>query len=83
MNDIRKVLRTALALLRRPALWSAAIALALRLVPNQWWRRGPLPPREYLEYRANAVYGCRLVDIPADALIDYLEWCKAYPRPVG
>lgn len=68
--------------LLRPDLWGAAVATALRLVPNGWWRRGPIPPREYLHYRGKAVYGMALSKVPAVDFIRYLEWCKAFPGPI-
>jgi hypothetical protein len=71
-----------LAVLGRPRLWGAAVGLAWRLVPDGWARRGPLPPREYLDYRGRAVYGMPLSDVPAEDFVRYLEWCKTFPGPI-
>lgn len=81
-TSITRVLRIAAALLRRPDLWSSAGALVIRMVPNQWWRRGPLPRSEYLAYRGTAVYGMPLIEIPPPEFIRYLEWCRAFPGPI-
>jgi hypothetical protein len=82
MKSVRQICCVATALAVRPDLWFPAAALAARLVPNQWWRFGPFPPRAYLDYRGNAVYGMPLIQIPADEFIRYLEWCKAFPGPI-
>ena len=70
------------ALVTRPDLWWTTIRLVFRLVPNQWWRRGPWPRREYLEYRTKAVYGLALDDMDPQEFVRYVEWCKAFPAPV-
>ena len=82
MSRSRNALRVARALLSRPDLWAAAVALGLRFVPNHWWRGRLFPSRAYLAYRGPAVYGMPLSQVPADEFIQYLEWCKAFPGPV-
>jgi hypothetical protein len=82
LQVIPKLLRLATALLSRPDLWSTALRTALRMAPNQWWRHGIVPPAEYRQYRANAVYGLPLFDVPPPEFIRYLEWCKDFPGPV-
>jgi hypothetical protein len=77
-----RIRRFGSAVLTRPDLWVTAVLVSIRLIPDRWWRRGVLPPREYLEYRGNAVYGMPLLDIPADEFIRYMEWCKAFPGPI-
>jgi hypothetical protein len=74
--------RVGAALLRRPHLWATALALALRLVPWPWGRRGPLPDRAYLAYRGEAVYGMPLSAIPPGDVVRYLEWCRSFPGPI-
>jgi hypothetical protein len=71
--------RAAFAVLVRPALWPVLITL----VPPRWWRRWPpvpVPPRDYLRFRNETMYGD--VDGPVDAadLIQYLEWCRRMRR---
>jgi hypothetical protein len=70
------------ALLKRPDLWLISVQTAVRLIPDSWWRRGPLPTHEYLEYRGSAVFGVPLAEVPANEFIRYLEWCKAFPGPI-
>jgi len=82
MSRILHAIRLVIALVRRPDLWASAIGLAVRLVPNQWWRRGPIPPHDYLAYRGNAVYGMPVSTIPVSDFLRYLEWCKAFPGPI-
>ena len=68
----------ALAVLRRPDLWPAA----LRLVPPGWWRRWPplpVPPRGYRRFRTETMYGADGWLEPDD-LVLYLEWCRAMHR---
>lgn len=81
MSRVRNLLSVMWALLRRPELWVTAGALAVRLVPNDWWR-GITPPVEYLHYRGPSVYGAEMSEIPAVDFIRYLEWCKAFPGPI-
>lgn len=81
-SRMHNLIRIGAAVLGRPDLWIAALLLALRLVPDQWWRHGPFPERSYLEYRGNAVYGMPLALIPPVDFVRYLEWCKAFPGPI-
>jgi hypothetical protein len=70
--------RALVALAVRPRLWSAAA----RLVPPGWWRRWPprpLPPPDYLRFRAQTMYGDDGRFDPAD-LVTYLEWCRRIGR---
>ena len=83
MRAVLRALRTFVALLRRPDLWGTAVATAIRFVPDRWWRRGPMPAREYLDYRGNGIYGMPLSEVPPADLIHYLEWCKAFPGPIS
>lgn len=82
MRRATHVINVAMAILRRPPLWRAALGVVVRLIPNGWTRRGPLPPRAYLKYRGQSVYGMPLSDVPAVDVIRYLEWCKAFPGPI-
>lgn len=68
----------ALALLKRPDLWPAA----LRLVPPGWWRSWPpvpVPPKGYREFRTETMYGPG-GRLDVDDLVVYLEWCRAMRR---
>lgn len=82
MTRTRHILTVIRAVLLRPDLWPAGLGLAGRLVPDRWWLNGPIPPREYLDYRGRSVYGMPLSEVPALDLIRYLEWCKAFPGPI-
>jgi hypothetical protein len=79
VRNLAAVLRAVLA---RPDLWASSLSLTLRLIPNGWWRHGPMPPRSYLDYRGRAVYGMPLSQVPPVDFIRYLEWCKSFPGPI-
>lgn len=74
--------RCAVAVLRRPRLWPAALAQAGRLAPDGWWRRPPflpLPDRAWLRFRMETAYGRPdAVPEPGD-LVVFLEWARRYP----
>ncbi|HJR25527.1 MAG TPA: hypothetical protein VJ804_08645 [Acidimicrobiales bacterium] len=74
MARLANVLRVALALLRRPGLWPAAVGVVVRM--------GPRPDRAYLRYRGQAVYGAPLSLVPPEDVVRYLEWCRAFPGPI-
>lgn len=82
MKQIRIAQSVGLPVLRRPDLWMTLLRLVARLIPNRWWRNGPWPSRDYLEYRGRAVYGMPLSSIPASEFLAYLEWCKTFPAPI-
>lgn len=71
--------RVALAVLRRPDLWSTALRQVHRIAAPGWWRRRPflpLPTEEYLRFRLVTQYGDPdATPAPADA-VAYLEWCR-------
>lgn len=72
--------RALLRLAARPGLWPAAA----RLVPPRWWRRhppSPIPPRDYLRFRTQTMYGDSSARVDADDLIAYLEWCRRMRDP--
>ena len=69
-------------LLRRPDLWPAAVAQALRLARPGWWRRPPflpLPDRVYLRFRFETAYGPGGRPVAAD-VVAYLQWCREFRR---
>lgn len=72
---------TAVAVLRHPRLWGAAIRTAVRLAAPGWWRRRPflpLPDAAYLAFRLETQYG----DVPPrpDDVIVYLRWVRRMRR---
>jgi len=75
------VIRTALALARRPGLWPTALRQARRTAPPGWWKHRPflpVPAGEYLRFRLLTQYGdADATPDPADT-ISYLEWCRAW-----
>lgn len=76
--DRQPVAALAGALIRRPALWPAA----LKLVPPRWWRRWPplpVPSPEYLRFRMETMYG-NDGRLDPEELIRYLEWCRRMGR---
>lgn len=80
-------LRSVLPLLRRPGLWPAAVATAVRLAPTGWWRRWPPVPRpdpDYVRFRMVTNYGGDGAGAPdPEDLVRYLEWCRRATRHRG
>jgi len=67
------------AVAARPWLWPVVI----RLVPSRWWRRWPplpLPPANYLRFRAQTMYGDGGGPLDKEDLIAYLQWCRRMGR---
>ncbi|MEZ5256091.1 MAG: hypothetical protein R2705_04150 [Ilumatobacteraceae bacterium] len=66
------------AVLRRPDLWRTAARQGVRLT-NGWTRRRPflpVPPRDYLAFRAVTQYGDASHRPEAHDVVGYLEWCR-------
>ena len=66
------------ALAVRPVLWVTAARVAVRLLPNGWWRHWPprpLPPPDYLRFRSMTSSGTSAAG-HADEVVRYLEWCR-------
>jgi len=73
------VIRSALALARRPSLWSTAVRQWWRTTPRGWWRQRPflpVPSREYLRFRMVTQYGRFDADVLPEDVLNYLAWCK-------
>src|ERR1700722_14843028 len=71
----RLPLLAALVVVARPRLWPGI----LRLVPPGWGRRWPpvpLPPADYLRFRAQTMYGDQGGPLTPADLVVYLEWCR-------
>lgn len=76
--------RAALAIARRPDLWSTAVRQGATLVPTGWRFPGnPLPDPLYLQFRAVTQYGAADHELVARDIISYLSWCKAWRRSVA
>jgi len=77
------VIRTALAIVRRPDLWPTALRQTRRTTAPGWWKRRPFQPGpsgDYLRFRLQTQYGDpEAVPDPTDT-ITYLEWCRAWDR---
>jgi hypothetical protein len=85
VRDRRWLVRTAVAVVLRPALWFTALGQVRRLAAPGWWRRRPflpLPDAEYLRFRLTTAYGTDRAPEPED-VVTYLRWCKAFPGPEG
>jgi hypothetical protein len=73
----------ALAVARRPSLWTTAIRQLARLAPTGWWRRAPflpVPDADYLRFRLVTAYGGSGGQPRPEDLITYLHWCRAWPE---
>lgn len=73
----------ALAVVARPWLWAAALALVWRSAVPGWWRRWPplpLPAPEYLRLRTETFAGSGSSRLGAEAVVGYLEWCRRMGR---
>lgn len=73
----------ALAVLRRPSLWTVAVQQWRRTTPKGWWRRRPflpVPARDYLHFRLVTQYGREDAPIAVGDVLDYLAWCKRQVR---
>jgi len=71
------------ALLCRPDLWAAAVAVAWRLAPSAWWRRWPflpLPDAELWAFRMVTAYGAPDARPRAVDAVAFVEWCRAGAR---
>jgi hypothetical protein len=70
---------TAVAVARRPGLWSTALGQARALARRRWWARPPflpLPDRRWLAFRLETQYGdARHPPVPDD-VITWLEWAR-------
>ena len=80
------VLRVALAVLRRPALWVVALVQAFRLARPGWWRHWPpvpVPDADYLRFRLETMYGTASgpgpCEPPVEDVLEYLDWCRRLP----
>jgi hypothetical protein len=73
-------LAVAVAVARRPDLWSTAVTQAFRLASPGWWRRAPflpVPDPGYLRFRLETQYGSDRAPEPVD-VVTYLTWCRQY-----
>lgn len=78
-------MRSFLAVLVRPRLWSTALRQAWRLAPPGCWRRAPflpVPPAEYVAMRATIQYGDPKHPLETRDLLKYLSWCRAESQRV-
>ncbi len=70
--------RSFLAVLFRPALWSPGVRVLVRATPPGWWRRWPFVPRPdpaFLRFRFETAYGFTGVPQVGDFLA-YLRWVR-------
>ena len=73
------MIRSGLAVLRRPALWSTAARQMRRMAPPGWWRRRPflpVPSGEYLRFRMLTQYGDTGHEWVPEDVVGYLSWCR-------
>jgi hypothetical protein len=63
----------------RPSLWVTALRQWRAVVPLAWWARWPpvpVPTRQYLTLRLEAMYGPGGGRLGPSELVGYLEWCR-------
>ncbi len=71
--------KVVVAVLVRPWLWGSV----LRFVPNDWWKRwppNPMPPKEYLDFRLQTMYGNTTSRPTAKEAVAFLNWCRRMNR---
>ncbi|HEY5025826.1 MAG TPA: hypothetical protein VII76_12685 [Acidimicrobiales bacterium] len=72
------------ALARRPWLWPAAMAEAVRLAPPGWWHRWPLlpvPDEALWRFRMETAYGGSGDAVPeSDDVVSFISWCSTMGR---
>lgn len=79
-------LPVAAAVVRRPTLWGAGLAAALRMAPKGWWRAWPpipSPPAAYLRFRVQTNDGSVDARPRPDDVVAYLHWCRDNRRVFG
>jgi hypothetical protein len=73
------LLRSGVAVARRPRLWGTALTQLAVLARPGWWRRWPPLPRpdpDCLRFRLTTIYGGDGDRLPEPGeLVDYLAWC--------
>ncbi|MCC6434455.1 MAG: hypothetical protein IT196_05445 [Acidimicrobiales bacterium] len=83
------ILKVAVGVARRPRLWPAALFQLRATAAPRWWRRPPflpLPPRDYLAFRGQTMYGGAGVLPAADAartseeVLRWLAWTAVEHR---
>jgi len=68
------------AVVRRPDLWTTALAQLLALAAPGWWRRRPhlpYPSADYMRFRMQTQYGDPTHAPEAADVVSYLHWCKS------
>lgn len=78
-------LAAAVAVLRRPSLWAAALSQAMALVPRKWWRRPPrrpTPAPRWIAFRMETAYGHERARPAPEDVTTFLEWCRESRRRV-
>lgn len=73
----------AVALVRRPRLWPAAVRQARALVPPGWWRRRPflpVPDQAWLRFRMTTAYGDAGAALDVEDLLTWLAWTDTVRR---
>jgi hypothetical protein len=69
---------------RRPELWLTALAQWRALLAPRWWARWPPvpgPPKDYMSFRLQTMYGSSRAQVSAAELVSYLEWCRRMRLP--
>jgi hypothetical protein len=80
---VRLVRSAARAIAPHPGLWATAARVMVRTARRGWWRRPPflpLPDAEYVRFRMLTNYGDADAAPTAEDIVDYLSWCRDFPR---
>jgi len=77
------LVRVAVAVVRRPALWLTALRQWRRTTPTGWWKRRPflpVPSGDYLRFRLVTQYGDANAHIESVDVLNYLAWCRHHDQ---
>ena len=64
---------------RQPWLWLTALAEWRALTGPRWWARWPpvpVPPRGYMSFRLETMYGAAGGTLSGAEVVAYLKWCR-------
>ena len=72
-------------LVHRPQLLVEAALMWFHLVPRGWWHKAPylpIPDSRWLQFRVETAFGDHVAGPDADALVEVLNWSRAFRHQV-